>query len=384
MIPIPSLISKKKIGGDGTAGLFQESKGLVQKIAADEEERHSEDQETMRALTDALKELQRDLREKSQQCQVLQETVAMISDDFIRSERNLLDANLRIERLEFKMQAVTFWDWDNDRDKLKNDHDVDDHDQVQADDADGARKKTSSSSSSSSLSSSNRSYSRSRRQRREQKTLLVSSPDDEHVDSDDDEDNNTSSGNNSSFSSRQERKSKRRLHTTRSSSSSHLHQRDGNDSDSDSSSDSEEENSPPVQEPVADVVKKVVTVAAVITPRQAAFVRVMWERDLAQTQARQLTQMLLEKRVECYYLKDKLSKTTTLVELAYQDDDTDEDISYPFSMLPSSSKNARGLGSGGDGGGGYDLSWLTDDDSTDSSTSSHDDDDYPELSPTEI
>jgi hypothetical protein len=262
--------------------------------------------------------------------------VTMVSDDFIRSERNLLRADLRIEQLEFKMQAVTFWDWNDSRDRDGDtltaavDPDHQGREMDLAVDAQGLEldlQKT--------LASSKRSYIRGQGQRQPQSHLVSSSS---YEDDDSDEDTSSDSS------------------TSRGSSSSIKRQK------------------PKYNQKQPVVESKELE----ITPRQAAFYRVMWERDLAQTQARQLTHILLEKRAECFYLSEKLSKTTTLVELAYQDDDD-----YPDTPDTAGQCGLKWQPPGTSDG--YDLSWLTDDttDSTDSSTGSHDDDD-PELTATEM
>jgi hypothetical protein len=357
-------MTKKTIGGDGVANVFQYGKSkmkMKKPLSSDEqikengtsaspgttatEHKSSDsdcyaDQETVRALTAAFSELQRDFRDKCQECEVLQETVAMISDDFIQSARHLIQANLKIEQLEFKMQAVTFWDFSNDRDRDTPasptgvvDLAVDAQGYYSRGVESNLRK----------TSPSKRSDSRGQRQRYAQ--IVASSYQDDLSD----EDTSDSSSRRTCGSLKQKHPKNRRNESQEQKTSE---EKKSQDTDSDSESDS-----PPEEAP--------------ITPRQAAFVRVMWERDLAQTQARQLTQILLQKRKECFYLSEKLSKTTTLVELAYQDDDQDQDIGRGLKGRPGSSD-------------GYDLSWLTDDgtDSTDRSTGADDDD--PELSAIEM
>jgi hypothetical protein len=360
------IMTKKKVGIDGTTGVFQYGKGEMKRtVSSDEQEKangtsslettaatttqHNSsdndcyaDQETVRALTAALTELQREFRDKCQECQVLQETVAMVSDDFIQSARNLVQANLRIEQLEFKMQAVTFSGW-NDR---ESDRDTQADPTAAVDLAVDAQGYYSQGVQSDlhKTSPSKRSYSRG------QQSGLVSSSDEDY---DSDEDTSDSSSRDSSSSLKRQKPKYRR---DKSREQKRSQKKESQDTDGDSDSDSD---SPPEEPP--------------ITPRQAAFVRVMWERDLAQTQAQQLTEILLEKREECFYLSEKLSKTTTLVELAYKDDgDNQDSAGWGLKWRPGSSD-------------GYDLSWLTDD-STDSSTGSHDDDDDDdsELSATEM
>jgi hypothetical protein len=361
MVSIPYIMPKKMIGVEGVAGVFQYGKGKSKKpVSSDDQEKENgtsasgttateykssdsdcdADQETVRALTAAFSELQRDFRDKCQECQVLKETVTMISDDFIQSARNLIQANLRIEQLEFKMQAVTFWDSkDSDFDTPASPTSVVDL----AIDAQGYYSQRVESDPHK-TSPSKRSDSRGQRQRYAQ--IVASSYHDD--DSDEDSSDSSSRGTRSSLKQQNAKSMSQEQNTSQ--------EKKSQDTDDDSDSDS---NSPPEEAP--------------ITPRQAAFVRVMWERDLAQTQARQLTQILLQKREECFYLSEKLSKTTTLVELAYQDDDDqDQDTGRGLKGRPGSSH-------------GYDLSWLTDDstDSTDSSTGIDDDDD-PELSAIEM
>jgi hypothetical protein len=352
-------MTKKRVSCGGTAGVFQYGKDDVQEKAngasksrtkatatrtkhknsgASEENGNDEcyaDQETVRALTAALTELQREFRDKCLEVEVLQETVAMVSDDFIRSERNLLRADLVIEQLNFKMQAVTFWDWRND----SCDRDGDTADSTAVVDTDPRDREIDLAVGAQGIESdldktpapSKRSYSRGQGQRQPRSQLVSSSS---YEDEDSDED--TSSDSDSS--------------TSRGSSSSANRQK------------------PKYKQPAVESEEPA------ITPRQAAFYRVMWERDLAQTQARQLTHILLEKRAECFYLSEKLSKTTTLVELAYQDDDdypdTPDTAGQGLKWQPPGTSD------------GYDLSWLADD-TTDSSTGSHDDDD-PELTATEM
>jgi hypothetical protein len=274
--------------------------------------------------------LQHEFRDKYKECQVLQETVAMISDDFIQSARDLIQANLKIEQMEFKMQAVTFWD-SNDRDR-----DAPASPTAVVDFAVDAHRS----------SPSKRSDSRGQRQRYAQ--IVASSY---HDDDSDEDTSDSSTGSRGTWSSVKQQKPKNLSDKFQEQKTSQEKKSQDTDSDSDSDSDLDS----PSEEPP-------------ITPRQAAFVRVMWERDLAQTQARQLTQVLLQKREECFYLSERLSKTTTLVELAYQDDDQDQDT-------------GRGMKGRPDSSGGYDLSWLTDDD-TDSSTGSDNDD--PDLSAIEL
>jgi hypothetical protein len=357
MISIPYIMTKKMIDGDGVARcFFQYGKGEIKRpVSSDELEKangtsalgrttatqhkssdteYYADQETVRALTAALKDAET-------RCQVLQETLAMVSDDFLQSARDLVEANLKIEQLEFKMQAVTFWD-SNDRDRKTSasptavvDLTVDAQ-EYYFEGVESDLHKTS---------PSKRSNSRGQRQRYAQ--IVTSSY--EEDDSDEDTSDSSSRG---SWSSSKRQNPKHTRDKSQEQKRSQKKQSQDTDDDSDSAS-----YPPPEELP--------------ITPRQAAFVRVMWERDLAQAQARQLTQILLEKREECFYLSQKLSKTTTLVELAYQDDDVygDQDTGRNLLWRPGSSD-------------GSDLSWLTTD-GTDRSTTSIDDND-PELSAIEM
>jgi hypothetical protein len=361
MISIPYIMTKKAIGGDGVVGilpLFQCGKGKIKRpVSSDEQEKANgtsasgatakqhntsdndcyADQETVRALTAALTDAET-------RCQVLQETLAMVSDDFIQSARDLVQANLRIEQLEFKMQAVTFWDAnDRDRDTPSSSAAVVDLP------ADAQGYYSQGVESDLHKSPSKRSDSRGQRQRCAR--IVASSCEEDSPDED-------TRDSNSRGSWRSLKRQNPKYTRDKSQEQKRSQKKESQDTDGDSDSDSDSDS--PLEEPP-------------ITPRQAAFVRVMWERDLAQTQARQLTQLLLEKREECFYLSEKLSKTTTLVELAYQDDDVydDQDTGRRLKWRPGSSD-------------GYDLSWLTDDgtDSTDSSTGIDDDD--PELSAIEM
>jgi hypothetical protein len=359
MISIPYIMTKKAIGGDGVVGLlplFQYGKGKIKRpVSSDEQEKANgtsasgttakqrntsdndccSDQETVRALTAAL-------TDSETRCQVLQETLAMVSDDFIQSARDLVQANLRIEQLDFKMQAVTFWDSnDRDRDTPASPAAVVDL----AVDAQGHYSQRVELDLHKPLPSKG---SDSRGQRQRYARIVASASEEDNSDED-----------TSDSSSRDCWNSLKRQNPKYTRDKSQEQKRDQKEESQDTDDDSDSDSDSPPEEPP-------------ITPRQAAFVRVMWERDLAQTQARQLTQILLEKREECFYLSEKLSKTTALVELAYQDDDLydDQDTGRGLKWRPGSSD-------------GYDLSWLTDD-STDSSTGIDDDDDDPELSAIEM
>jgi hypothetical protein len=68
--------------------------------------------EAVQALTQALSELQIELRERTNEESVLRQTVQALSTALQTTEQARLDACLQVERLQFRLQAVTFCDYD--------------------------------------------------------------------------------------------------------------------------------------------------------------------------------------------------------------------------------------------------------------------------------
>jgi hypothetical protein len=65
-------------------------------------------QETVQALTDALTELQMELRDRCHECEVLRATVDGLSSELRTSDGSLEEAELRAEKLDFRLQAVSY------------------------------------------------------------------------------------------------------------------------------------------------------------------------------------------------------------------------------------------------------------------------------------
>jgi hypothetical protein len=65
-------------------------------------------QETVQALTDALTELQMELRNRCHECEVLRATVEGLSSELRTSDSSLEEAELRAEKLDFRLQAVSY------------------------------------------------------------------------------------------------------------------------------------------------------------------------------------------------------------------------------------------------------------------------------------
>jgi hypothetical protein len=228
-------------------------------------------QATVQALTDALTELQRDFRDKSQECHILRETVDALSSELRVSDGRLETSELRTEQLEFNLQSLTFCER-NDSCPLALALGEDDSTETRI----GSRK--------------------------EKKQLPSVAESD--IDS---SENGHKKRSKHSKKSKSEHKSKESKKKDKKYKPKKLSKEspptppppvDCRD-DRDSQSESEQVNK---------------------SPRQAAFRRVMRERDMAQTQANRLNELLEQSREQCQYLNEQLHRTTALAELAYQDD----------------------------------------------------------------
>jgi chromosome segregation ATPase len=91
---------------DGVDDSVLGERGHVQKGPFTSMVHHS--QETVQALTDALLELQMELRERCHECEVLRATVEALSSELRTSDSSLEEAQLQAERLDFRLQAVSY------------------------------------------------------------------------------------------------------------------------------------------------------------------------------------------------------------------------------------------------------------------------------------
>jgi hypothetical protein len=91
---------------DGVDDSVREERGHVQKRPSTSMVHHSQD--TVQALTDALHELQTELRDRCHECEVLRATVEALSSELRTSDSSLEEAELRAEKLDFRLQAVSY------------------------------------------------------------------------------------------------------------------------------------------------------------------------------------------------------------------------------------------------------------------------------------
>jgi chromosome segregation ATPase len=91
---------------DGVDDSVWGERGHVQKGPSNSMAHHS--QETVQALTDALLELQMELRERCHECEVLRATVEALSSELRTSDSSLEEAQLQAEKLDFRLQAVSY------------------------------------------------------------------------------------------------------------------------------------------------------------------------------------------------------------------------------------------------------------------------------------
>jgi hypothetical protein len=91
---------------DGADDSVRGEKGQFQEIPSTSILHFS--QETVQALTDALIELQMELRDRCHECEVLRATVEGLSSELRTSDISLEEAELRAEKLDFRIQAVSY------------------------------------------------------------------------------------------------------------------------------------------------------------------------------------------------------------------------------------------------------------------------------------
>jgi len=352
-------------------------------------------QATVSSLSQALREMNDELREKTMECDALQDTVATISQALSESEMHVDDLVLRCEQLDLKLQAVTFCDKREKVVKYIN------------------MAKLKKSRGTNSTDEGKKPYEVFGAEVVEASETFTDSFDDAEDDDDDGEllrprpmarSRRKSDGGSSTNSSRKKRStpsasSKHRRHSdssvgSRGSSSSGQNSSDYNGDDSDGRDDSADENTqvsrrggkgpggsqqeqPPPQllQPQAQpqpVDPSSPNHRTTLTPAgQAAFYSVILERDQARRQADRLQQEVNQKRELVRKLKAKLNKSTALIELSYNlpkpeqgqlDEEEQPRQQYPSQLQAQLSskqqKESKDHGHGSNGVGASPIKWL--------------------------
>jgi chromosome segregation ATPase len=241
---------------DGADDSVRGDKGQVQVGPSTSIFHHS--QETVQALTDALLELQMELRDRCHECEVLRATVEGLSSELRTSDSSLEEAELRAEKLDFRLQAVSY---------------CYQSDLVGNEETEGTVL--------------------SGQQSKEGQQRLAT----------DKESKKTKKKGKSCKKEKSERKSKteKKKRKNRSKSKAEIEP---------PAECRDDMNSEPQAEPEPE--------ASSISPHQAAFQSTLWERDQARAHARELADLLEESQLQCKTLANRLDCMTVPVELACQ------------------------------------------------------------------
>jgi hypothetical protein len=246
---------------DGADDSVRGEKGHVQKRPSTSMFHHS--QETVQALTDALIELQMELRDRCHECEVLRATVETLSSELRTSDSSLEEAELRAEKLDFRLQAVSYC--------YQSDKQSKEGQQLLATDKESKKSK--------------KKGKYFKREKSERKSKAEKKKDKKHKTS----------------KSKAEREQPAEAECR-------------DDINSEPRPESEAEPDP---EPEPEVSST--------SSRQAAFQSALWERDQAQAHARELADLLEESQLQRQTLTKQLDRMTALVELTYQDESTSEE-----------------------------------------------------------
>lgn len=248
--------------------------------------------EAVAALTSALGEMNEELRAKTSECDALQGTVATLSSSLQESDQQLNELSLHCEQLELKLQAVTFIDKKEDAENRK-----------------GKKKKP--------------------KNNRRKRPIQFKDDDDEDLPDDELEDDLVNS-----FMSSDDTGSILKPISISSSSSNEYPGVDQNQpstaSTPSTSSPQKTPQNPPPPAPAMPQTQQQPNLGS--APCQAAFYRVISERDAARREAEKLAREVRARREQVRKLKARLNKSTALIELSYGDDVDDRNDSHTSPM----------------------------------------------------
>jgi chromosome segregation ATPase len=281
---------------DGANNTVQEDKGQVEEGSSASMLHHS--QETVQALTDALIELQMELRDRCQECEVLRVTVEALSSELRTSDSNLEEAELRAEKLDFRLQAVSYC--------------------YQSDQAANEEAEMKALSDNESMEVQQRLATDKERKKNKKKSKSVKKDKSDRKSKDE-----------------KKKDKKRKKHKSSKSKAereppSEVECRD-------------DINSEPRHEPEAEPEPE----ASSISPCRAAFQNALRERDQARSDAHELADLLEESQLHCEHLTNRLDRMTALVELAYQDESCSKEVMDSNTNVKRSFKWGTKRGSSG-------------------------------------
>lgn len=300
--------AKKEAASNGT-GMLKEFDKTEKAVAMDELPTESSLQleaspQAMAALTSALHDLQADFRNKTAECEALQDTVNSLSAILKSLDEELTERKMTVERLHLKLAAVTFVERGDAR--WMEDQEDEDLESEVAPDGKGSRGK-------------NSSFGASARNRAAAKKNQKKAP-------------SRSGGSRKKSSSRSHivedpvvREHLERFEDAQYSSDSGSPVSEDSDTDTTASNSTSSDDGGEVKESTSlegensskEADSDSVGLTSMTTPGQAAFYQVIFERDLAQKKAKNLAKELHNSRTENQNLKKRLNKSTALVELAY-------------------------------------------------------------------
>lgn len=235
-------------------------------------------QETVQALTDALLELQMELRNRYHECEGLRATVEALSRELRTSDSSLQEAELRAEKLDFRLQAVSYY-YQSDLEASEEAERMD----LSSKESNGDKK----------LLAADK---ESKKSKKKKKSKSIKKEKSERK-------------------SKVEKKKDKKRKTSRSKAEieppGEAECRDDINSD-------------PRPEPEAEADAE--PEASSIFPRQTTFQSALWERDQARAHVRELTDLLEERQSQCITLTNRLDCMTALVELAKQGESRSKDV----------------------------------------------------------
>lgn len=335
--------SGQKLMGDDESSSIDYHNAIAWKRAYHDKEAECEGlKATVAALTSALHEINAELRDKSMECNALQNTVKSLQQTLKESDQQLQELSLHCEQLDMKLQSVSFVESASNA-RRQGDGIYDDDD----DDDRRSRRSRRSKKSKKKEKKKRKKYKKEKKSKRKSKRGEEGDDDDdeddddsqscstfdastyaddtsvdvnsiimelyEEDDDDSDEDDDDEDEDDSTFATAKSQESDTTGFSTRDLST--IDEENGvatdDDDDNDEEDEREDKNTFLPSGPPSHLNE----------PAQAAFYRVLYERDQVKREADRMRDELSKRRDQVRKLRGKLHKSTALIELCYEEDE---------------------------------------------------------------